>query len=71
MRCNGTGKLAGISSDAFLTVEAGVALDPNGDPLNPGLIEMVQLVEPEVVPLGFTNPIFVDRNGDGYIPPGL
>jgi len=70
-RFNDTVKLAGISGDAFLTVEAGVRLDANGDPLNPVLVEQVQLIEPEIVPLGFTNPIFVDRNGDGYTPPGL
>ena len=64
-------ELKGISSDAFITVEAGVALDANGDPLNPLLVEAVQQIEPEIVPLGFTNPIFVDRNGDGYTPPGL
>ena len=46
-------------------------MDANGDPLNPALVEQVQQIEPEIVPLGFTNPIFVDRNGDGYIPPGL
>jgi hypothetical protein len=31
----------------------------------------VQTIEPGVVPLGFTNPVFVDRDGDGYTPPGL
>lgn len=70
-RFQDTVKLAGISGDAFLTVEAGVRLDANGDPLNPVLVEQVQLIEPEIVPLGFTNPIFVDRNGDGYTPPGI
>jgi hypothetical protein len=63
--------LEGISGDAFITVEAGVRLDANGNPLSPLLVEAVQQIEPEIVPLGFTNPIFVDRNGDGYTPPGL
>jgi hypothetical protein len=63
--------LADIDADAFITVEAGLALDPDGNPLNPVLVDLVQQIEPEIVPLGFTNPIFVDRNGDGYTPPGL
>ncbi len=70
-RFNRTVPLAGIHADAFLTVEAGVAIDEEGNPLSPHLVKLVQKIEPDIVPLGFTNPIFVDRDGDGYEPPGL
>jgi len=63
--------ISGIDADSFITVEASVRIDGNGNPLSPGLLGTVQTIEPGVVPLGFTNPIFVDRNGDGYTPPGL
>jgi hypothetical protein len=63
--------LENVDEDLFVTVEAGVAVDANGDPLDAGLIAGVQAIEPDVEPLGFTNPIFVDRDGDGYTPPGL
>jgi len=42
-----------------------------GNPVTPGLLDTVQTIEPGVVPLGFTNPVFVDRDGNGYVPPGL
>ena len=70
-RFDRTVPLAGIHADAFLTVEAGVAIDEEGNPLSPHLVKLVQKIEPDIVPLGFTNPIFVDRDGDGYEPPGL
>ena len=60
-----------LTGDSFFTVEAGVALDANGAPLSPGLVADVQEIEPEIVPLAFTNPIFVDQGADGYTPPGL
>lgn len=60
-----------VTTDSFLTVEAGVAVDANGDPLSTSRIEAVQAIEPDLEPLGWTNPIFVDRGGDGYLPPGL
>jgi hypothetical protein len=63
--------IAGIDADSFITVEASVRIDEDGDPIAPELLETVQTIEPGVVPLGFTNPVFVDRNGDGYVPPGL
>jgi hypothetical protein len=63
--------LEGIDADSFLTVEASVRIDSDGKPLTPGLLGTVQTIEPGVVPLGFTNPVFVDRDGDGYQPPGL
>ncbi|MDX1542035.1 MAG: filamentous hemagglutinin N-terminal domain-containing protein, partial [Geminicoccaceae bacterium] len=60
-------KLSGVASDTFFTVEAGLKIDANGDPLNPALVDLVQQVEPAIEPLGFTNPIFVDRDGLGYL----
>ena len=60
-----------VTEDSFLTVEAGVSVDANGDPTSIGLIEDVQAIEPGLEPIGWTNPIFIDRNGDGYTPPGL
>jgi hypothetical protein len=61
----------GVNDDSFFTVEAGVAVDANGDPTSTQLVADVQAIEPELEPLGWTNPIFVDRGGDGYTPPGL
>ena len=61
----------GVSGDSFLTVEAGVAVDADGNPTSTALVEAVQAIEPEIEPLGWTNPIFVDHGGDGYLPPGL
>ncbi len=60
-----------VEDDAFLTVEAGVSVDANGDPISTALIDDVQAIEPELEPIGWTNPIFLDRGGDGYVPPGL
>jgi hypothetical protein len=63
--------LEGIDADSFLHVEAGIRLDASGHPLSPGLLETVQTVDPGVEPFAFTNPVFVDRDGNGYTPPGL
>ena len=63
--------LAGVNADSFFHVEAGIRLDADGDPLSPALLTTVQTVEPGVEPISFTNPIFVDRNGNGYTPPGI
>jgi hypothetical protein len=59
-----------VTSDALVLVEAGVKLpdDPATLPASP---EIVNVVEPEVVPLAFTNPILIDQGGDGFSPPGL
>ncbi len=58
-----------VTSDALILVEAGVKLpdDPATLPVSP---EIVNVVEPEVVPLAFTNPILIDQGGDGFSPPG-
>jgi hypothetical protein len=64
-------ELSGIDADSYFTVEAGVKIDAAGNPVHPQLLETVWKVEPSVVPLAFSNPIFVDRDGNGYTPPGL
>lgn len=61
----------GVDEDSFLTVEAGVSVDANGDPTSTALIEDVQAIEPELEPLGWTNPIFIDQGADGYVAPGI
>ena len=71
LRFNQAINLSGIDDDSFLHVEAGVRLDASGNPLSPGLLTTVQTVAPGVVPFAFTNPIFVDRQADGYTPPGI
>jgi len=54
------------SGDTYFIVEAGARLDPLPSSPHP-----VALVVPGMVPLAFTNPIFVDLSGDGFDPPGL
>jgi hypothetical protein len=71
LRFNQALPIEGIDADSFITVEASVQIDSDGDPITPSLLKEVQTIEPGVVPLGFTNPVFVDRNGDGYVPPGV
>ncbi len=70
-RFRGFVPIFGVTRDSFVTVEAGVSVDLDGKPISTGLIADVQAIEPEIEPLGWTNPIFVDRTGDGYTPPGL
>jgi hypothetical protein len=70
-RFRGLIPIFGISKDSFITVEAGVSVDANGDPTSTSLIADVQTIEPDLEPLGWTNPIFVDRTGNGYVAPGL
>ena len=71
LRFNKAIPLAGVDADSYFHVEAGIRLDFDGNPVSPGLLGTVQTLEPGVEPFGFTNPIFVDRDGDGYVPPGL
>jgi hypothetical protein len=52
--------------DAYFIVEAGAKLDPL-----PTAPSFVNTIVPGVVPLAFTNPVFVDLDGDGFDPPGL
>lgn len=55
-----------LDDDAWLLVEAGAALSPPPVP-DP----FVDRIVPGLVPLAFTNPVFVDLDGDGFDPPGL
>jgi hypothetical protein len=71
LRFNRAIPIPGIDADSFITVEASVKIDDEGKPITPELLETVQTIEPGMVPLGFTNPVFVDSDGNGYVPPGL
>jgi hypothetical protein len=53
------------SGDYLVLVEAGPKL-AGGTPVSP---EIVNVVEPDVVPLAFTNPIRVDADGNGFAIP--
>jgi hypothetical protein len=55
-----------VAGDTYFIVEAGAALSPF-----PSSPEFVDTIVPGMVPLGFTNPVFVDLGGDGFDPPGL
>jgi hypothetical protein len=55
-----------VSVDTYFIVEAGANLDPL--PESP---EFVDMIVPGMLPHAFTNPIFVDLDGDGFDPPGL
>jgi hypothetical protein len=71
LRFNRALPIEGITKDSYIHVEAGVRLDGNDNPVAPELLTTVQTIEPGVVPFGFTNPVFVDRQGDGFTPPGI
>jgi len=57
--------------DSWLVVEASTALDPeSGEPSLPG--GLYNIIAPKFAPLAFTNPIFVDVDGNGrFDPPGI
>jgi hypothetical protein len=55
-----------LSVDSYFIVEAGAKLSPL-----PAPPELADQVVPGLVPLAFTNPIFVDLAGNGFDPPGL
>lgn len=56
------------NKDAWVVVEAGVRLNQTG-PYQPG--SPWAKVQKGMYPIAITNPIFVDVNGGGYVPPGL
>ncbi|MCB9791148.1 MAG: CehA/McbA family metallohydrolase [Alphaproteobacteria bacterium] len=57
-----------LEQDSWVLLEAGWPLDESGQP-SPG--GDYNLVAPGYVPLSFTNPVFVDVDGDGvWTPPG-
>jgi hypothetical protein len=55
-----------VAQDSYFVVEAGAKLSPLPTP-DP----FADIVVPGYIPIGFTNPIFVDLAGDGFLPPGL
>ena len=54
--------------DTYYMVEAGPKLPPKLNTL-PTPPPIVDIIEPDVVPLAFTNPIFVDRNANSVFDP--
>jgi len=52
--------------DTYFIVEAGAKLSPLPTP-----DALLDAIVPGLIPLGFTNPIFVDLAGDGFDAPGL
>jgi hypothetical protein len=55
-----------VASDRYILVEAGARLSPMPTPP-----AFAASIVPDLVPLAFTNPIFIDLAGDGFDPPGL
>ena len=55
-----------LEEDSWLLVEAGAPLDPLPEP-----DAFADAIVPGLVPLAFTNPIFVDLDGDGFDAPGV
>jgi hypothetical protein len=62
-----------LKRDAFVTLEAGAPLEAEPDTWaaeHPGLY--AETIGPGFVPAAFTNPVYVDVDGDGlFAPPGL
>ncbi len=56
------------NKDAWIVVEAGVSLAQTG-PYRPGT--PWAKIQKGMYPIAITNPVFVDVNGGGYLPPGL
>ncbi len=62
----------GVVTDSYFTVEAGNQIDATGAPITPSTLDdMRKLTTSDMVSLAYTNPIFIDRDGGGYSPPGL
>ncbi len=55
-----------VNQDTYFIVEAGTALSPL-----PTVDPFIDSILPGMIPIAFTNPIFVDTAGDGFDPPGL
>ncbi len=61
-----------FSADAFVTVEIEGELPPGGPSSDARARSIYAALAPGFTPFAFTNPIFVDHNGDGrWAPPGL
>jgi hypothetical protein len=60
-----------LEKDSWIVIEATTTPDPeSGEPSRPG--GLYNIIAPKFAPLAFTNPIFVDVNGNGrFDPPGL
>jgi hypothetical protein len=62
-----------LDRDAFVTLEAGAPLDVSRDAWvesHPGLY--TEVLAPGHVPVAFTNPVYIDVDGNGvFDPPGL
>ncbi|MCB9680226.1 MAG: PHP domain-containing protein [Alphaproteobacteria bacterium] len=56
-----------LEADGWVLAEAGI---PEAGPA-PAPGGRYALVAPGYAPIGFTNPVFVDVDGDGWVPPGL
>jgi hypothetical protein len=60
-----------VTQDTYFVVEAGPKLPTDID-TPPAPPPIVDIVEPDVIPMAITNPIFIDRNGNAmFDPPGL
>ncbi len=71
LRFFGTIALAQLTQDAYVVVEAGQVL-PEDPTVQPPSLGLLGVVEPGVVSLAFTNPIFLDVDGNGqFDPPGV
>lgn len=55
-----------LAVDTYFIVEAGAKLSPTPTPT-----ALIEKIVPGMVPIGFTNPVFVDLGGDGFDAPGL
>lgn len=55
-----------LAHDTWVIVEAGVRLDPQTPTPTP-----LDLLVPGIVPLAFSNPVFIDVGGNGVTPSGL
>lgn len=74
-------EVTGVSADSFITAEAGFVLPALADANADGAIDAVTFpAAPQPFaslvrggqPIGFVNPVFLDRNGNGqYNPPGM
>lgn len=55
-----------VAVDTYFIVEAGAKLSPL-----PAPTPLIDTIVPGMVPIAFTNPVFVDLAGDGFDAPGL
>jgi hypothetical protein len=71
VRFDGAIELEPLTRDTYFVVEAGQQL-PDDPRQQPPSGDLVAIIAPGVVSLAFTNPIFVDVDGNGvFDPPGV